>query len=181
MAKRVLHLIHWLNPGGIERWLIDMLHAVPRTEWEMDVCCKGPNAGSLADQATQAGAKIVHCRLQPYLVGFVSALAKALVQGRYDLLHAHVNSHMGLAVAAARRAGIPVVATAHNEIMGAYAQWARGGPMGLLHGWYTRANTAYSLRHANIIAPVSYAVLDGVYGRAARQQTERASVLSGFA
>ena len=163
MARRALHLIHWLNPGGIEKWLLELMRRNDRQRWEMDVCCKGPSEGILADDIRETGAEVHVCTLGYRPMRFVSRLAALLRNGQYDVLHAHVNTHMGLAVAAARRAGIPAVITAHTETMGPATGFSPT-PWGQLLRWYTHHNTAYSFRHASRVAPISHAVLRGVYG-----------------
>ena len=58
MAIKVLHVITWLNPGGIKRWILTMLREIPRLKIIMDICCKGDSVGTLAKDAGKIRANI---------------------------------------------------------------------------------------------------------------------------
>ena len=111
---RVLHLIHWLVRGGIETWLLSMLRAVPRDECVMDFVCKGAGTGPLAPVAEELGARVHHCPLGPAHIPFARGLARILKEGRYDVLHCHLDVYSGFPVWVARRRGVRVISSFHN-------------------------------------------------------------------
>lgn len=111
---RILHLVHGLNFGGIENWVLAALRHTPHDRFVMDVCYKGPSPGALAADARAASAQLLPCPLGPTVWPFVRQLKKLLHCGRYSLLHVHTHAHSGPAVFAAKAAGVPVVTTFHN-------------------------------------------------------------------
>lgn len=107
---RALHVINWLNPGGIESWLLQLLAHVERTELAIDVCCKGTHEGELADQARAAGAVVLHLpmgRWGPWSRRFRTQLADVLRKGEYDVVHSHLGDLSEPVIDAAIDAGVP--------------------------------------------------------------------------
>ena len=106
---RVLHVITSFNRGGIETWLLSMLREIPRSKCQMDVCCKGADIGPLASLTEQAGVKVISCRLGPAHVGFAAKLQRILKEGKYDILHNHLEAYSGFPVWVAHQVQIPVI------------------------------------------------------------------------
>ncbi len=114
--RRVLHLVTWLNQGGIETWLIRYLEIANKSgQWQADVLCRGRNTGQLADHAKSLGAGVFHLPLASPTRRNAHRLAEFLTNQRYDVLHCHLNSLNALAIEAAKLANVPVVAMYHNE------------------------------------------------------------------
>ena len=173
---KVLHLITWLVRGGLEMWLLDMLRILPRTAWEMDVCCKGHDVGYLTPLARELGANVLHCPLGPTTIPFVRRLTRILRQGRYDILHVHISGYCGPAVWAARKAQIPVITTFHNTLFAPSLWWTRLPVLSHLRRLYFRYSISYALRHSDVVTGVSRGVLDSVCG-SRRLPPRRARVL----
>jgi glycosyltransferase involved in cell wall biosynthesis len=161
---RVLHLITVMGRGGIETWLLSILEEVKRRDCEMNICCKGPRVGDLAPAAREAGAEILHCPMGLYLPGFVARLSEVVREGEYDLVHNHLSAHAGLGTAAARRAGVPVIAGFHNTHFEPQA-WIRLSGIHLLRSIYTRWSVPYALRHSECVTGCSRGVLDSLARR----------------
>ena len=148
---KVLHLITWLNPGGIERWLLSMLQKVDRDRVAMDFCCKGPNTGSLASLAKAMGATIQHCPLRPTHFGFVRGLDKIIRSSKYDVVHNHLEHYAGVGVYAAKRAGVTVISGFHNTSFP--AQLMPDFPfLYKLRQLYGKISIRYALRHSALIS-----------------------------
>jgi glycosyltransferase EpsF len=159
---RVLHLIHWLNLGGIESWLLAALQHMPRDRFAMDVCCKGPHLGELAPQARLAGAQLIRCPLGPTVVPFVRRLARILGRGKYDLLHVHVDAHAGPAVWAARSASVPSIVSFHNTNHPAETRLTRQPVVRSLRTFYAHRSMRYAIRNATRTTGVSQGVATAV-------------------
>lgn len=159
---RILHLIHWLNAGGIETWLLALLQNVPRDDFAMDVCYKGPREGDLAPQARATGAKFVHCPLGPAVFPFIRRLQQVLVRGRYSLLHVHTHAHSGPAVYAANLVGIPVVTTFHNTAHPPETTLTRLPVLCSVRKAYAQWSMRYALQNSSISNGVSKAVAESV-------------------
>lgn len=158
---RVLHLITWLVPGGIEKWLLSMLGQAPLNDVVMDFCCKGANVGSLADEARAHGSTVHHCPLAPDHVRFGQRLSQILADGQYDVVHNHMETYSGFPVWVAQRAGVPVVTSYHNTRFTAQT-WTRAAGLRQLRDVYQRVSVGYALRHSNIVTGCSEAVLANV-------------------
>jgi glycosyltransferase involved in cell wall biosynthesis len=107
---RALHVINWLNPGGIESWILQILRQADRAELAIDVCCKGTHRGELADEAIAAGAAVLHVpmgRWGPWSRRFRRQLASVLRAGRYDVVHSHLGDLSEPVLDAAIAAGVP--------------------------------------------------------------------------
>lgn len=164
MPIRVLHLITWLNPGGIERWLISMLRAVDREQVLMDFCCKGPNIGNLAGQAKALGAAVYHCPLDLTHLGFLRRFAKIVHSGKYSILHNHLQLYSGVGVFAAKRCNIPVITNFHNTSFPPQA--IPNLPfIHKLRDIYGNISMGYAVRHSDIIMGDAQATLDYIDGR----------------
>lgn len=159
---RVLHLIHWLNPGGIESWLLAALRHMPREVFAMDVCYKGPREGDLAPNARAAGAELLHCPLGPTVLPFIRRLKKILVEGKYSLLHVHTHAHSGPAVYAANAVGLPVVVTFHSTEQPAETRLTRLPGIRSTRRFYAHRSMRYALRRATASNGVSRAVVAAV-------------------
>jgi glycosyltransferase involved in cell wall biosynthesis len=160
---RVLHLITWLVHGGIEKWLLEMTRATPRSRCVMDFCCKGPAVGWRAGVARDLGATVWHCPLRPPGIGFIRRLKQILAEGRYDVLHVHLDAHSGLPVYVARSVGLPVIVTFHNTYFAPAVWWMKLPLVRNLRALYANRSVQYAVKHATLVTGVSRGVLESVY------------------
>lgn len=175
---KVLHLIHSFNRGGIEKWLISMLHQIPRNEWEMDVCCKGADTGFLAELAQQSGAKVLHCPLGLAHVGFARRLQQILIEGQYQLLHNHLEAYSGFPVWLAHRLNIPVVTSFHNTyFLTSQTQLTRLPIVQQLRTVYANIGSRYALRHSDLVTGCSNGVIQSLDPDGTQQLKARSRVL----
>ena len=154
---RVLHLITWLSPGGIEKWLLTMLHELDRSRYRMDFCCKGPSRGTLAQVATDNGAKVLHCPFTPPHVGFGRRFNRIVEEGQYDVIHIHLGTYSGYPVWLSRQAGIPVITSFHNTNF-APQTWTQWPGLRNLRSVYSRLSIGYALNHSDFITGCSRSV-----------------------
>jgi glycosyltransferase involved in cell wall biosynthesis len=150
MGVRVLHLVHWLNRGGIENWLVDFLRASDRNELEMDVVCRGPHPGELAPLAEQTGAKVHLLTMGLNPISFGRRLARLIEEQRYQVLHVHAGSFVGYPCQVGKRAGAATVSSYHNT----HFPFEVRGIRSLLAG----ARAAYTKRSFRVACDVSDAV-----------------------
>lgn len=159
---RILHLVHGMDVGGIEKWLLAALQEMPRDEFAMDICYEGPREGDLANQARATGAQLFACPLSPTLVPFVQRLKTILVRGGYSLLHVHTGAHSGLAVYAASTVGIPAVATYHNADQRPQTRLTRLPVVRAARAVYARWSMRYALQKTSVCNAVSQGVVEAV-------------------
>ena len=112
---RVLHVIGSLNPGGVERWLLDVARRADQERWRHDMMVHV--AGGLdTEKMTEAGAHVIHCPLRPNPERYALRLWRLLRSGCYDVVHSHVHHFSGIVLTVARAQGIPVrVAHSHSD------------------------------------------------------------------
>jgi glycosyltransferase involved in cell wall biosynthesis len=140
-----------------------MLRQMPRDICAMDVCCKGPRLGLLADEARSAGAEVIHCPMGPTLLPFARRLAKILREGEYDVLHCHLGAHSGIPVLVARLTGVPVVTMFHSTAFPPQT-WTRAPILRQMRAAYAKLSVSFSMRHSRVVTACSQAVLESHYG-----------------
>lgn len=164
---RVLHLVTWLERGGLETWLLSMLQAIPRAMVHMDFCCKGPSVGTLAGTAERWGAQVFHCPLRPDHLGFVGGLRRLIREGGYDVVHNHLEAYSGVGAWVGRGAGVPVITSFHNTEFPPQT-WTRLPGLRELRGVYASVSRRCAVRWSRYVTGCSRAVLMQVAPRARR-------------
>ena len=101
--RRVLILIKGLTPGGAERLLLDMLDSADRQRYEYEVAYVLEAADELAPELVASGRTVHPLRAKhDWDLRWLTRLRRLLVQGHYDVVHAHLPyaATMGRLVAA---------------------------------------------------------------------------------
>ena len=111
----MLLVIDSLGGGGAERYVVDLAIALRSRGWDVEVACSaaGVRAGQLRASDVPVNVlagSLVKRRLS---LRYVRALRRLLVQGRYDVVHAHLYASAAAAAAAAPR-NTPLVLTGPN-------------------------------------------------------------------
>jgi len=159
---RILHVITSFNRGGIETWLLSMLREIPRSKCQMDVCCKGADIGPLASLAEQAGVKVISCPLGPAHVGFAAKLQRILKEGKYDILHNHLEAYSGFPVWVAHQVKVPVITSFHNTHFGAQTSLTRLPIIRQIRSVYSVISIAYALRNSRLVTGCSQGVINSL-------------------
>ena len=113
---RVLHLVRYLEQGGIQNLLMNLYRHIDRNEVQFDFLVCGE--GTFDDEVKELGGNI-------YKIGYITDLGKskyedALVKffrqhSEYKIIHSHLNEVSGAVMEAAKKANVPVrIAHAHN-------------------------------------------------------------------
>lgn len=121
---KVLHILHWLNRGGAENWLMTILREIRSTpnlqsSLSFDVLCKGAFTGEMSEEARALGANIFH--LPQGKIGYFSPQYKTeverfLLRGKYSVVHSHLGDLSGPYVEAAKAAKVPVRVVTYHSI-----------------------------------------------------------------
>ena len=159
---KVLHLIHSFDRGGIEIWLISMLRQISRSECEMDFCCKGSEIGPLATMVQDLGAKVFHCPLYPGHIGFAQGLKRILMEGKYQILHCHLEVYSGFPVWIAQQQDLPVIASFHNTNFAPQTSFTRSPLIRQLRSIYGSISIDYALNHAELVTGCSQGVIKSI-------------------
>lgn len=133
---KIAHVSDYYLPrlGGIELHMHDLALRQRAAGHQVDIVTSAPDPGGAAGQLVGIDGLCVHrvsgrlpCRL-PLAPGSLRPGCRLLVEGGYDLVHAHAAVFSPLAIAAAyscSRAGMPTVVTVHS--LWAYATGAFRG------------------------------------------------------
>ena len=112
-AIRIVHIIHALNVGGMEQWVVRFCLFLRGRGHQCEVICLRER-GKLADGLEQQGIPVTHIKMAP---GVSSLYPKRLVQHirhvKPDILHAH-SGVWHKAALAAYFSGLPLVYTVHG-------------------------------------------------------------------
>ncbi len=157
---RVLHLIHWLTTGGIERWLLNMLQSVDRERYQLDIACKGANVGELAPLAETFGARVWHVPLDWTHVRYARQLRTLIRQEQYDIVHNHLTIYAGMPTLVAKWAHLPTIVSFHNTD---YASDTIFHPLGrTLRDVYGKVSINLALQFADVITGCSEDVVRSI-------------------
>lgn len=172
---KILHLITWFNPGGIETWLLSVLDLVHRQNdrYHMDVLCKGSEVGKLAPLAIASGATVHHCPLTATHVPFARQFRQILEEGQYDLIHNHFGPYSGLPTWIARQMGIPVITSFHNTSMATHTGLNRP-VLKQMRDLYSTVSLGYAFQHSDLITGCSQAVLKSLVPSSVSPEKQRA-------
>ena len=128
----------------------------------MDICCKGFTVGLLARQAENLGAKVFLCSLGVGHFGFARQLKRILVEGKYDLLHNHVETYSGFPVWVAHQLNIPVITSFHNTKLDPQISLTRLPLVRQLRSIYRTVSIDYALRNSEVVTGCSQGVLKSI-------------------
>ncbi len=110
---RIMHIVHALNVGGMERWIVQFCLWLKRMGHQCSVVCLREK-GKLSSVLEGAGIEVSYVALTP---GFSSLYPFGLIQhirkARPDVLHAHSGVWYKSALAA-RFARLPLIYTQHG-------------------------------------------------------------------
>ncbi|MGZ6839371.1 MAG: glycosyltransferase [Frankiaceae bacterium] len=142
--RRVLMVIDSLNGGGAERYVADLAIALRSRGWDVEVACSvaGVQAAPLRASNVPVNVLVGSLVKRRLSLRYVRALRRLLVQGRYDVVHAHLYASAAAAAAAPRNT--PLVLTEHTE-----APW---------RSWRARAVSRWFYRRASRIVAASTAI-----------------------
>ncbi len=113
---RILHLITRLPIGGAERLLLGVLQNLDSKEFESVVCCI-QDRGELANEVETLGIPMIALNLMQrggHDRQVVPTLRKLMREQRINLVHTHLYHANLYGRLAARREGIPSIASVHN-------------------------------------------------------------------
>lgn len=135
---RVLHIIDHLGLGGAQTAVLDMLRNRDRAAFDVEVAVmhgQGPFVSALED----AGVKVHSLSASKWPPAYVPAFLRLIREGRYDVLHFHLQASNWLAKSLAAVADTPV-RISHDHTSGdiKFRGLASLIPDGLTHLFSTR-------------------------------------------
>ena len=113
---RVLHAVEDMNSGGLEAWLMQVMHHVDRERFHFDFLLTGPKPGVYDQKIQNLGGSLISCPFphRPWQWG--KQFKEILCQyGPYHVVHSHLHYFSGYVLRLAKQAGVPVrIAHSHT-------------------------------------------------------------------
>lgn len=106
-ARRVLHLVGGMQPGGAENWLMKLLRKADRNVLQMDFCVAMLQKGRYEEEIESLGSKIVRIPIKPFLT-YQHRLARILRKNQYDVVHSHGWLFSGIVLKVANHCNVPI-------------------------------------------------------------------------
>ncbi len=159
---RVLHLVTWLNPGGIEQWLLGFIKANLGGNVAMEVCCRMPDAGRMAEELIAEGVRVSCCPMLPNPLTYRRRLCEIIRRFDADIVHNHLGATSLLAVHAAKRSGCRIVSTFHSPAFDPQSQWTKKPVVKWLRARFAARSLTYAIEQSDLVTGVSQSVLDAI-------------------
>lgn len=151
----VLHVVHGMNHGGIEAFLMSMLRSYNRDLFQMDLVYTGSQKGAHAAEVERLGSRLIKCPLRYDQIRFIYNFYKLLRSAKYDVVNTHLTDLGAGAIFAAWLAGVPIrVASYHTSL----------ADLGFLRNLYLRVMRHIVLRFATQITTSSPMVTASHFG-----------------
>lgn len=111
---RVLHVVHNLEQGGVQAWLLNLLE-VGGDRWTFDFVVNSSQSHALDESFRKHGCRIFDCSPASRPLSYLKRLREVIDQhGPYDAMHSHFDP-VAVPLQAAKSQGIPVrIAHSHN-------------------------------------------------------------------
>lgn len=130
--KRVLHILGGLDRGGAESFILNAWRNIDRDKYQFDIITfmKPRNGKKFAyeDELIRGGAKIY--RIEDNRIKapwkFQNDIAKIVKDGKYSIIHSHIDFMSALSLAGARKGGATaLISHSHNTLNANLTSWPK--------------------------------------------------------
>jgi glycosyltransferase involved in cell wall biosynthesis len=167
---RVLHVHSDLLWGGVEQWLLQVVRAIDRRRFQLDLFAASVSP-EWENTAADLNLNLIRSPRPRAMWSYLRRLREALRSNRYDAVHCHFIDHSGVVLREAALAGVPArIAHSHLDIeplLPRLPVWARA---------YFRIQNRLVHRYANCGVAASRDAAESMFGTA-WQRDRRWSVL----
>ncbi len=113
---RILHVVHRMQRGGIETWLMHVLRNIDRDRYRFDFAVFTNEPCAYDNEIRSLNSRIISCIPPERDLAHIRDIRRVLVsEGPYDVIHVHGSSAMGAAVKIASIVGVPIrIAHSHT-------------------------------------------------------------------
>jgi glycosyltransferase involved in cell wall biosynthesis len=141
---RVLHVVHRLDRGGVETWLVHLLRQIDRSRFAFDFLVHSAEPGAYDDEVRALGANIYPCLSPSRPISYARAFRKILREhGPYDVVHSHVQMFGGAVMRLAATQDVPIRIAHSHALPGLTPStgWKRKAYLKLMRRWIDRFAT----------------------------------------
>lgn len=115
---KVLHIMATVGQGGVETWLCNLLSRFDRSTFQFDVCFYRRTGEELKESFLSSVGRVFQIPLRDDVGGllrFIGDLRELMRRGKYEVVHCHGMSFMGVSLYCAWRERIPIrIAHSHG-------------------------------------------------------------------
>ena len=118
MSKRILHIVNYMDRGGLETLIMNIYRKIDREKMQFDFIVHRDFRADYDDEIEALGGKIFRLpRLNPFSPGYKKALLNFFQSHpEYRVVHCHLDCMSALPLAAAKACGVPMrIAHSHNS------------------------------------------------------------------
>jgi glycosyltransferase involved in cell wall biosynthesis len=113
---RVLHVVHRLDRGGVETWLVHLLRRIDRSRFAFDFLVHSAEPGAYDDEVRALGANIYPCLNPSRPISYARNFQRVLRDhGPYSVVHGHLQHFNGIVMGIAAASGVPI-RLAHSHL-----------------------------------------------------------------
>ena len=141
---RVLHVVHRLDRGGVETWLVHLLRQIDRSRFAFDFLVHSAEPGAYDDEVRALGASIYPCLSPSRPISYARTFRRILRKhGPYDAVHSHVQMFGGAALRLAATEDVPIRIAHSHALPGLTPSegWKRKVYLKLMRRWIDRCAT----------------------------------------
>ena len=139
MSCRILHVIKEMERGGIQSWLMHLLHTVDRQHYQMDFLVHGTKPCAYDREIVQLGSRLLRCSDARKPWRYAQDFARVLrTEAPYDVVHSHVHGFNGFVLRIAAHHRVPLrIAHSHDDrrVVEANRGLLRRGQLRLMKSW----------------------------------------------
>lgn len=140
-ATRILHVLHRLDYGGVETWLLDLVRWSDPERLHHSFLVHGA-PGALEGPVSKAHGTIVRGQDPHRYFTFTASLKRILAeQGPFQVVHSHLHLYSGIVMRTSARSGIPVRIAHGHSITPDGGSLRRRIYKGLMQRWIRRYAT----------------------------------------
>jgi len=122
---RVLHVVGSLRPGGVETWLLHLLHRIDRGRFAFDFLVHDAPPRQLEPELVALGSRIHRCPHVRRPARYARCFGRVLQEhGPFDVVHSHVHAFSGFVLGLAARHRVPL-RIAHSHTTTERPAWLR--------------------------------------------------------
>lgn len=122
---RIAQILGRMNGGGVEQVVMNAYHAIDREQVRFDFFIFKGSTHVPIDEIKALGGRIFVVPPIKHPAAYYKSIKKLLAQGEYTIAHCHLSTLSGLALLAAKRAGVPVRILHNHSTSGGKREFVR--------------------------------------------------------
>lgn len=111
MRVKVLHILATVDQGGVETWLCNILSRFDRSNFQFDICYYRKTGDELKGCLDSVASGVFAIPVEDNwrgLLHFIRCLRELIRRGKYDAIHCHGLSFIGVGLYCAWRENVPI-------------------------------------------------------------------------